>query len=114
MSDSKPTLYLEDIDKSSFEAARKKAASLAAQESQSTSTEKKTRKIESFFTAQPTQKKLRAASGAGVPVSPSNASRVTLPKLNSIPFSLTSFQQSLSDEEKELLQLECETLGLSW
>ncbi|RXW24278.1 hypothetical protein EST38_g1550 [Candolleomyces aberdarensis] len=115
MSDEKATLYLEDIDKSSFQAAQKKAASLAAQASQSSvTTEKKTRKIETFFSSQPSQKKLRAESGAGVPASSSNASLTTLPKLNSIPFSLTNFQKSLSDEEKGLLQLECETLGLSW
>ena len=37
-----------------------------------------------------------------------------LQPLNSIPFSLSSFKESLSDEARELLQLECETMGLSW
>ena len=37
-----------------------------------------------------------------------------LVKLNSIPFSMTSYLQSLSEEEKRLLQLECEVMGKSW
>ncbi|KAI0649340.1 uracil-DNA glycosylase [Trametes meyenii] len=36
------------------------------------------------------------------------------PSLNSIPFSLSTFQDSLSDEEKKLLALECQTMGKSW
>lgn len=36
------------------------------------------------------------------------------PKLNSIPFSLVSYQASLSDEHKALLRLECEAMGKSW
>ncbi|KAH9902866.1 uracil-DNA glycosylase [Cubamyces lactineus] len=36
------------------------------------------------------------------------------PSLNSIPFSLSEFQSSMSDEEKELLALECQTMGMSW
>ncbi|KAI0784169.1 uracil-DNA glycosylase [Abortiporus biennis] len=34
--------------------------------------------------------------------------------LNSIPFSLSAFQATLSDEEKQYLALECQTLGKSW
>lgn len=34
--------------------------------------------------------------------------------LNSIPFSLSTFQESLSEEVRPLLQLECETMGKSW
>ncbi|KAH9928692.1 uracil-DNA glycosylase-like protein [Fomitopsis serialis] len=36
------------------------------------------------------------------------------PSLNSIPFSMSEFQAALSDEERKLLALECETLGKSW
>ncbi|KZV97803.1 hypothetical protein EXIGLDRAFT_349240, partial [Exidia glandulosa HHB12029] len=35
-------------------------------------------------------------------------------KLNSIPFSLNNFVNSLSEEERGLLQLECESLNLVW
>jgi uracil-DNA glycosylase len=34
--------------------------------------------------------------------------------LNSIPFSMSTFQDSLSEEENKLLSLECETMGKSW
>ena len=34
--------------------------------------------------------------------------------LNSIPFSLSAFQDSLTEEGKNLLSLECETMGKSW
>jgi uracil-DNA glycosylase len=34
--------------------------------------------------------------------------------LNSIPFSMTGFLESLNDEERDLLGLECETMGKSW
>ncbi len=40
--------------------------------------------------------------------------RTDTPSLNSIPFSLKEYQDSLSDEERTLLTLECETLGKSW
>ncbi|SRR6266702_55335 len=34
--------------------------------------------------------------------------------LNSIPFSLSEFIDSLTDDQKRLLKLECETMGKSW
>lgn len=34
--------------------------------------------------------------------------------LNSIPFSLSAYQESLSEEERQLLGLECESMGKSW
>ncbi|KAK7690602.1 hypothetical protein QCA50_005701 [Cerrena zonata] len=34
--------------------------------------------------------------------------------LNSIPFSLSAYMNSLSDEERQLLTLECDTMGKSW
>lgn len=34
--------------------------------------------------------------------------------LNSIPFSMSAYVNSLSDEERQLLTLECETMGKSW
>ncbi|KAM5538470.1 hypothetical protein V8D89_007803 [Ganoderma adspersum] len=40
--------------------------------------------------------------------------RTDTPSLNSIPFSLKEYQDLLSEEERTLLTLECETLGKSW
>lgn len=37
-----------------------------------------------------------------------------LQPLNSIPFSMQAFKDSLNEKEKELLALECETMGKSW
>lgn len=34
--------------------------------------------------------------------------------LNSIPFSLADYVNSLSEEEKDLLRLECDTMGKIW
>lgn len=34
--------------------------------------------------------------------------------LNSIPFSLSAYVEALSDNEKRLLALECDTMGKSW
>ena len=36
------------------------------------------------------------------------------PSLNSIPFSMSELEAAMSDEERKLLALECETLGKSW
>jgi uracil-DNA glycosylase len=46
--------------------------------------------------------------------STSNLKGFGLQRLNSIPFSITSFQESLSEEQKKLLRLECEVMGKSW
>jgi uracil-DNA glycosylase len=34
--------------------------------------------------------------------------------LNSIPFSLSEYVDSLTEDQKRLLKLECETMGKSW
>jgi len=34
--------------------------------------------------------------------------------LNSIPFSLSEYVASLTEDQKRLLKLECETMGKSW
>ena len=40
--------------------------------------------------------------------------KLSIPKLNSIAFSLSAYEESLSEEEKRLLQLECDMMGKSW
>lgn len=74
--------------------------------------------ITSFFQTnkdtQPMQKKSRAPSGIASTSLGGPRSVVTVPKLNSIPFSLSAFQESLTTEQKCLLQLEYETMALSW
>lgn len=45
---------------------------------------------------------------------PVKAINTGIQPLNSIPFSLQAFKDSLSEEEKNLLALECECMGKSW
>ncbi|THH10894.1 hypothetical protein EW145_g1021 [Phellinidium pouzarii] len=50
--------------------------------------------------------------------SPSSSSPVVttfgLQPLNSVPFSMQAFKDSLTEEQRRLLELECETMGKSW
>lgn len=58
-----------------------------------------------------------SSSGAleGAPSSsPPKTLTFGLQPLNSIPFSMQAFKDSLSDDQKGLLLLECETMGKSW
>jgi uracil-DNA glycosylase len=71
-------------------------------------------------TSDPPSKKLKLSAStrsnktvSGV-VAVNSLKRTGSQTLNSIPFSLSSFQASLTDEEKELLKLECEVMGKSW
>ena len=56
-----------------------------------------------------------ASSAAGTSI-PSGPPRLIngLRHFNSIPFNVEAYRSSLSEEEKKLLTLECETMGPSW
>ncbi|EJD49044.1 uracil-DNA glycosylase [Auricularia subglabra TFB-10046 SS5] len=56
----------------------------------------------------------RRKTNDGVERPSSSSSSTSLTKLNSIPFSLADFVNSLSDEQRELLKLECSTLSPVW
>ncbi|PCH42324.1 uracil-DNA glycosylase [Wolfiporia cocos MD-104 SS10] len=58
--------------------------------------------------AGPAAKKIKLAGSAGA------RQLSTQGSLNAIPFSLSEFQASLTDAERTLLALECETMGKSW
>jgi uracil-DNA glycosylase len=60
--------------------------------------------------------KLSTPSGPGFYSKTSNSLKASgvQPKLNAIPFSVSAFQDSLTQEQKDLLKLECETMGKSW
>lgn len=67
--------------------------------------------------SQPSKKKMRVESSVASITSETEASSADTKSgqtLNSIPFSLSGYTESLSDEEKRLLGLECETMGKSW
>lgn len=67
---------------------------------------------------QPPAKKQKTDVKSGITAkTPSAAARHTessLTPLNSIPFSLQKYKDSLTEEERNLLALEYETIGLSW
>lgn len=52
-----------------------------------------------------------SATGAQFPLGGSSSSQQAL---NSVPFSLSEYTTSLTEDQKRLLKLECETMGKSW
>jgi len=56
----------------------------------------------------------KAKLSTSTTASASSASASHLVPLNKIPFSLTQFQESLTEEQADLLRLECEVMGKSW
>jgi hypothetical protein len=119
MADSKPIVYLEDIETST------KNASIEATSSTATNASNRT----FFSTSKPSGKRQRTLADMfsssqgkidGDSERPVKKTKITvqgtasLSKLNSIPFSLSAFQESLSEQEKQFLALECDTMGKSW
>ncbi|KAJ4463419.1 uracil-DNA glycosylase [Lentinula edodes] len=67
--------------------------------------------------SQPNSKRLKTSVSSSVESSSpsrSSASVFGIQKLNSIPFSLKAFQDSLNEEQARLLRLECAVMGKSW
>ena len=62
----------------------------------------------------PAAKKRKEAAATSAPAVSTASALTSQPSLNSIPFSLSDFESAMSDEERKLLALECETLGKSW
>jgi uracil-DNA glycosylase len=69
------------------------------------SSEKNAKKKPKLAASNSSDKPSVAESSGGSPGSQS---------LNSIPFSLSDYVDSLTDDQKRLLKLECETMGKSW
>lgn len=131
MSDTEATVFLEDVDPTSSQGAKRKASEIDthatspnAKTKGVVSTTKKTLSqgtLSTFFSSagvksssQLGTKRLKTESG-GPATSPGRSINTQQqPKLNSIPFSLSAYQGSLSEGEKDLLRLECECIGLSW
>lgn len=90
--------------------------------SASTSGVKRQRTLVDMFSAAPSgsSKKLKKEGSGGtvvsVKMSASSSTAVVSgsQSLNSIPFSLSAYQEALSEQERQLLGLECETMGKSW
>ena len=126
MGDSQPTVYLEDIDPTLKSASKRERPDDDPQPKNSSTITpapvKRQRTLrETFFGAQGKMplKGLKPSGGstssiASISSTRPKASASGLVKLNSIPFSMTTYLESFSDEEKRLLQLECEVMGKSW
>jgi len=63
--------------------------------------------------ASSSRNKSSAASATGAQF-PADGSSSGQQALNSIPFSLSEYATSLTEDQKRLLKLECETMGKSW
>lgn len=67
----------------------------------------------SSSTAEPVAKKIKASASDSTQSRIGSAGTQDL-KLNAIPFSLSQYQETFSDEERKLLALECACMGKSW
>ncbi|KAG9119881.1 hypothetical protein FRC07_004878, partial [Ceratobasidium sp. 392] len=127
--------YLDDTPQPSQNSANKSgkagAKSTAKPEASAATGEKRQRSIAEMFGGGKAKggaaKKARASSPAGgrssSPAGPDEAGSSKAPArrtvngvtlLKYVPFSMNEFQGSLTDRQRELLALECDTLGLSW
>jgi len=118
------TVFLEDIDtnyKISKDNEQSAPQSSQPRHSQEASN-KRQRTIEDMFFGPkktigiPKRAKLSHSDGVSTSIKIAVAAPKPsgLQKLNAIPFSLSEFQDSLNEEQKRLLQLECGSLGRSW
>ncbi|KAH8100918.1 uracil-DNA glycosylase-like protein [Cristinia sonorae] len=137
-------MYLEDLVSSSTPSASQSAEGPdASQSSQSsvksdstktvkagtgttatTGSNKRQRTLVDMLTPAPagqTSKKLKLDKGGASSSTTNGATTTSVTSavssssaLNSIPFSLSAYQETLSERERELLSLECETMGKSW
>lgn len=122
------TVYLEDIDTKRVAAVNDdkgpSSSPPTTQPSSSSGSVKRQLTLADMFsgsqgksTTEPSAKKLKLSVSGSTSASsrPPNGSKVFgVQKLNSIPFSMAAFQDSLTPDEKGLLKLECEVMGKSW
>ncbi|KAJ3990150.1 uracil-DNA glycosylase-like protein [Lentinula detonsa] len=131
MSAAEEVVYFEDIESSSRSNAASRVDSAVVTKTEGASSQANASKTtvtgvkrqltlaDMFSTpsTQPSSKRLKAsASSSSLNSSPSrsNATVFGIQKLNSIPFSMKAFQESLDEEQTRLLRLECDVLGKSW
>ncbi|RDB26085.1 Uracil-DNA glycosylase [Hypsizygus marmoreus] len=127
------TVYLEDIESTRVTASKEAKGPSSSPSTTSTATAatggvKRQRTLLDMYTGSQGKTttgmngsakkiKLTASGSASNSSSSTMMSRpmvLGLQRLNSIPFSLKSYQESLTPEQRELLRLECEVMGKSW
>lgn len=125
MGDSQPTVYLEDIDRTCKSTPKRERPDDDPQAENSSTIApapvKRQRTLGEMFYGAQGKKKVKSTplegskpSGVSTSSIASDSALAGHVKLNAIPFSMTAYLESLSDEEKRLLQLECEVMGKSW
>ncbi|KAF8896217.1 uracil-DNA glycosylase [Infundibulicybe gibba] len=127
MAAKQPTVYLEDIvsppsapitTTKTAPVAQASAGSSSATQSGTSGVKRQRTLMDMVPTTkkEPSTKKLKLTASGSAPAASSGSATFGfgLQKLNSIPFSLSSFQDSLTEEQKDLLRLECEVMGKSW
>jgi uracil-DNA glycosylase len=121
------TVYLEDIETSRGATAKEDADGSESVTVAPTQVKRQRTLVDMFSgsqkkTSEPSAKKIKlsasfssSSSSKSTRVIAVNGVKPTgVQKLNSIPFSLASFQDSLTEEKKKLLELECDVMGKSW
>ncbi|KDQ57240.1 hypothetical protein JAAARDRAFT_194397 [Jaapia argillacea MUCL 33604] len=135
MAEKEDVVYLEDLDSPSEAKPEAPAAiapigsdiekvaesSSALEPPPASSSTKRQRTLVDMFTAAPAAKKAKpgaSTSGAASQSGGTGSAPVVkvngLQALNSIPFSMSSYLESLTDEQRKLLHIECETMGKTW
>ncbi|KAJ7593537.1 uracil-DNA glycosylase-like protein [Mycena floridula] len=119
MATSKDTVYLEDLEVPSSKTT-KSTSLTGASASASSGPGKRQLSLQDMFSTGPASKKAKISqtltkmnSTGSIPSSSARALNGPM-KLNSIPFSMAAYQASLTEEERQLLDLECAVLGKSW
>ncbi len=125
----KSTVYLEDLDIPRVDKEGKPAVTSVVSgtttTAASTSLKRQRTLMDMFANSQgknasdPSAKKLKLSPASSTRQSASSSSGTVakgfgVQRLNSIPFSMSGFQESMTDEQRDLLRLECEAMGKSW
>jgi uracil-DNA glycosylase len=117
MADKEPVVYLEDVEVNGTtvketETSSAKPAAVAVTAAASTSVKRQLTLADMFSPSQgkaPIAKKQKTTMSA-VTSAQNQAGSSSL----AATFSVSSFRESLSDEQKDLLELECEVMGETW
>ncbi|KAJ4480081.1 uracil-DNA glycosylase-like protein [Lentinula aciculospora] len=119
MSAEEEVVYFEDIGPSRRSTVASEAVGATKLQGASTTTQTLVDMF-SASNAQPSSKRLKTTSSVSSldsshsPSRSTNATIFGIQKLNSIPFSMKAFQESLNEEQAKLLRLECAVMGKSW
>ncbi|KAI0346586.1 uracil-DNA glycosylase [Trametopsis cervina] len=126
MAEQKSIVYLEDLEtptsSQATEAAGDKPAKVASKTTTKASTKRQASLMDMFSGAGAQsiakKRKIEKSSVSTTEETVSPPATLAPPKpgqtLNSIPFSLSAYVQSLSEDQRRLLALECDTMGKSW